>query len=122
MLTADVRKDYRNDWIKRCLTIKNIDSSTLNKLSLCLLTNENNVAFTTFCEICSKYQGVSFKVNDKISDTDLLVVWDLKDFPLPKEQSDKLENVTNRLCTTPIISSDSRSKVSMTNGSMPTAM
>ncbi len=97
MLTADVRKDYRNDWIKRCLTIKNIDSSTLNKLSLCLLANENNVAFTTFCEICSKYQGVSFKVNDKISDTDLLVVWDLKDFPLPKEQSDKLENVTNRL-------------------------
>ena len=31
MLKADVQQDYKNDWIKRCLNLKNADYSLLSQ-------------------------------------------------------------------------------------------
>lgn len=96
MLNTDVLNDYKNDWIKRCTSIKDLDSFSFADFRISWLANENNVAFSAMARIFEYLLPKPVRTNDNINDDDLLLVWDLSDFPLSEDQRKKIASCNNK--------------------------
>lgn len=101
MLTADVQQDYRNDWIKRCSSIKGIDYSSFPTRNICWFADRENPAFKAMSQIFSyisdKSECFSFNTDGHFSNDDLLLVWDFEGSCLSEEQSAQISQCNNKV-------------------------
>lgn len=98
MLKADVQQDYKNDWIKRCLNLKNADYSLLSQKRLCWFfnnTNASDVMRQIFDCISDKCKGFSVTLGLPESFSDLILCWDLSCSPLSQEQLSEIDCLEN---------------------------
>lgn len=98
MLKADVQQDYKNDWIKRCLNIKNADYSILSQKRLCWFfnnTNASDVMQQVFDCISDKCKGFSVTKSLPESSDDLILCWDLSFCPLSQDQLAEIDCLEN---------------------------
>lgn len=101
MLSEDVQKDYRNDWVKRCLNIKGIDYSCFSRKNISWFANKNNEAYLAMQEILfhisDKYSDLTIESNTVVNAKDLVLCWDMIFCPLSQNELEQIRHIKNRI-------------------------